>query len=48
MWKRTMTLELEKQYRRCKDIHEKFGGQKQGEIATPAKDPTYFSSQVNG
>lgn len=37
-----MVFELEKLYSRRKDIHEKFGGQQQGGISTPANTPYIF------
>ncbi|NKI70835.1 HNH endonuclease [Collimonas pratensis] len=37
-----MGFELEKLYSRRKDIHEKFGGQQQGGISTPANLPYIF------
>lgn len=37
-----VAFELEKLYSRRKDIHEKFGGQQQGGISTPANAPYIF------
>jgi 5-methylcytosine-specific restriction protein A len=35
-------FEISRVYRR-RDIHEKFGGQMQGGISTPARDPLIFA-----